>query len=217
MRISPFRVSLFALICALAAVPASASPVTPYEYSYVISIPTLGGTSGATLTLDWAPVPLNPQGTGGAIYSSLTGSPESGYSLADYSWTIAYDPTTAVYDSEIFAEFEDGSNDYIAYTFIEPESFWDTAGTDLSFPVGDTVTDAFLQWPDPALGTPVYGATTTGANYTTFTDPPCTGCSIDIAATPYVTPIPEPSSILLLGSGLAGLAGMIRRKIVMRR
>ena len=53
----------------------------------------------------------------------------------------------------------------------------------------------------PALGS---GTTGNGINYS---DPLVSGS---------ITPIPEPSSFWLLGSGLVGLAGMLRRKISLR-
>lgn len=153
--------------------------------------------------------PLNPNGIGyGALVTFPTGSPLSGYSPYSISWTSTGGTPL---DSEIMVQFVDSTNDYLAFTFIEPDSFWATTGTNVTFPVGVDVY-ALLKFPNIPTGPEQWGTTQEGAMYGDPT--PCTGCTVTTTATPTATP--EPASLLLFGSGLAGIAGFVRRKLTAR-
>jgi hypothetical protein len=119
-----------------------------------------------------------------------------------------------VYESEIFVEFKHG-NHYITYTFIEPDSFWATPTTGTSFPTTGPSLTGLVAWPnaqnDLTGVDQVFGSTGDGATIFKYDDPnQCAGCTITIAE---VAQTPEPASILMLGSSLAGLAGFLRRKM----
>lgn len=210
--------ALIFTFCVTAAMPAHASDIgsTTYDYYYTINIPSLDGLApGATFDIEWLGAPLNAEGIGGGTNTSLTGSPQSGYNPYSDPWTSAYYFVngSAVFDSEILVEFKNDGGQYLAYTFIEPDLFWATTGTNLPFPGGP---DVFGLLKDEPTGL-VWGSTQVGAMYGDPTR--CAGCTITINAVPEV-PInpgpgttPEPGSLLLVGSGLAGLAGLVRRKI----
>src|SRR5579871_2887389 len=114
------------------------------------------------------------------------------------------------------------------------QSFHDTAGAQYTFSfwlnaVGDSPSDFSAMWD----GTTVYSATNpnTGGVWQNFTftevgtgndtitfagrDDPAWIALDNVSVTPAGggTSVPEPSSILLMGSGVLGLAGVIRRKL----
>ena len=113
------------------------------------------------------------------------------------------------------------------------QSFATTAGAQYTFSfylaaIGDDPSDVSVFWD----GTQVYGATdpNTGGNYQLFSfsetgtgsdtvsfnfrDDPAYIALDNVSVTQQSTgTVPEPSSFMLLGSGVLGLAGVIRRKM----
>ena len=126
----------------------------------------------------------------------------------------------------IWPPFNSGANADATFSFASPiDSFGAyITGTETDLPGDITVnftdgsieTLALTKTPDGG-GVLYFGFTDAGASISsvTFTEGP-TGSSRDIWGIDDVTfgaTVPEPGSILLFGTGLAGLAGVIRRKM----
>jgi hypothetical protein len=222
LKVAPLAISLLGFVCAVAAVPASAtlaSPPPADTYTYNIAIPDLsdGGSAQFTfsITNGWFGDPTSTW----AGYSD-SGSPLTNGSLALVTTTSGSSLPGGDNDlTEILLDYTDGSGNSAAFAFLEPGSFWSDPGTALSFNNGIPNSAYGLLYQDPAdLSSQTWGDTNLGASYITIPggDPPCDSCSITIDAQPTVTDTPEPSSLLLFGSGLLGFAAMAHRKIGLR-
>jgi len=193
-------------------------------YTYVISLP-----NGASFTLTQSG-PLGNVGTT-TLSSSFSGSPMDGY--------VAMPITSGTGDNATWTELQfqygepasSGSNtasSILSYTFTEPDSFWATTG-ETSFPDDGATTYGGLlylnvnmdgSWVDPdnISADFIDGTIHQGAWFDTYTpagpgtDPQCTSCTITTTFTPAVSAVPEPSSLMLLGSGAAAMLGFYRRR-----
>ena len=124
------------------------------------------------------------------------------------------------FDQELAIQFDIASGDYsgtLNYTFVEPTSFWENTGSSLSFNTGDGEFIFGLQgWTAPDGDGEFFGEVGEGANFATYgtlpSDPPCTSCTITTTFTPSVAPIPKPSTFTLLGTGVAAVLGVYRRR-----
>jgi len=115
------------------------------------------------------------------------------------------------------------------------QTFSDQAGAQYTFSfyfasVGDDPSDFSAKWD----GTTVYSATDpdTGANYTLFSftetgtgtdsisfsfrDDPAYLALDNVSVTETTTTVPEPGSMMLMGSGALAFAGVLRRKLLRR-
>jgi hypothetical protein len=136
------------------------------------------------------------------------GSPELG--MADFSsvtpgWSAAFNSAIAiswgVFFGEYIAEFGPGGSFVIAAPGGMQLSGTLTSGLALSFPDGSAETVAWFQgyWNN--------GLFANGVMYWNSID---AGAPVTLQVT---TSTPEPSSFLLFGSALAGLAGVLRRTL----
>jgi|GEM_PF-5422989 len=198
-------------------------PSTPGTWNYIIA---LGNGASFHMTMSGA------FGTPGSNITDFgfTGSP-NGY-VSDptivtsgnntYHYEDSVQVTDGGFDQELIIQFDVASGDYsstLDYTFVEPTSFWQTTGTP-SFNTGDgEFISGYLGWnaslEDNSNGL-VPGEVAEGANFAMYgtapSDPPCLSCTITTTFTPSVSAIPEPSTFTLLGTGVAAVLGVYRRR-----
>jgi hypothetical protein len=222
-----------ALLAAMMVAPAPSfaaqiAPLDTYTYTFDLPIIDLNGnevntaqTSNTTFTVTFA------DGAFGTPTSFISGGETAtgsaflgGYLLSFYTATGSSLPNGNNDLPEMLIEYyADPANEVLSFAFLEPQAFWNTPGNNLSFGNDDSDDAYGLLFQDfviPANQT--FGDTNIGASWTITqgaddVDPPCDTCSVTIAATPTAGLTPEPNSLLLLGSGLVGLAGVARRKL----
>jgi hypothetical protein len=180
-------------------------------YTYILQLPTINSSgqevdSGFTdyafswegpLVYDAAPNTDCPTVCGPVTPGSTV---ENGYIFDGFTFTAdGADAEVQVkfIESDIDSEKESGGRGdvevcadctkTITFTFIEPDSFWATQGSDISFPSLDGAGASFIVTGD--------------------TDPTCSMCAVNISA---ATATPEPRSAILLVAFLAAF-GLVTR------
>lgn len=201
---------LVLLACFVAAAPAFAQGGGSTDtYTYNFSLPSISdGVEGSPGEASFSITFTNgPFGAAGSLFDSYswTGSPLGDGSSPSVAWTSASDlvtsPTTS--ENEIIIEYPSTSADVTSLIFIEPQSFWSTPGTNLSFNNGIADTANGLLYFDPLdFNIENFGDTNLGASFATTTggvttDPPCVGCTVTITATPAAS-VPEGPALPML-------------------
>jgi hypothetical protein len=175
-----FALPLLALAGVVAATPAFASNYSgPEEYTYTFSLPavtTADGTgSPSAFTISFYDGAF---GAAGAQYDSTLGYNSTAIPLANgvqyaVGWTSGYTDITKDADlTEMLIQYSDGGAHILSFAFLEPNSFWATTGTNLSFNNG--AADSAYGWLyynwyiDP--NTSNWGNTNIGASYSTWTN-----------------------------------------------
>jgi hypothetical protein len=213
-----FLTAVMLVFCATVAIPAHASLAqgcssTTDTWTYAFNMPS--ANSSFTLVLCGDPYGGNKNY---ALSTSSSGNPfgPSGWLLGN-GGTSNYTDTNKIFEVEVLLEYSNYSGTYTDYSLVAPLSFWATPGINKPFTNDPYDTMVTWVWWDPSSpGNQTWTDLPVGANYTNLNadgviDPPCPDCTVTITE---VAGVPEPGSILMLGSGLAGLAGFLRRKMM---
>jgi PEP-CTERM motif len=202
-------------------------PTSPAgTYTYNISL-----GNGASLTLTQSG-PLGQVGTS-TLSTNFNGTPVDGYLVVPGGQSGTGDNATWTELQFQYAEpTSPGSNtaaSILSYTITESDSFWAQTGETL-FPADGVTTYGGLLYlnlnmdgsfvdPDDTAADFIGGTVNQGAWFDTYTpsgpqptDPPCTSCSVTVTFTPAVSAVPEPSTMTLLGTGMAAIIGVYRRR-----
>jgi len=212
MKIANLAVLLLSLVAAMAAVPASADTLYSNSgpYSYGNSAWTINGGQGIA---DSFTISQNGTVTGVDFVAWVVG----GDTLTNVDWAISTSPFSGDIASGTGAAVSDVySNSVYGYYSVDTDSFSVpslslAAGTywlDLQNAVTADSGVAYWDW----SGGSSQVAFSESGNFEGYIPNSNTFDITGSSGAPTVTP--EPSSFLLLGSGLVGLAGMLKRKLM---